>query len=70
MPKELPDMNSDVMKQLLFDCAMHLLYEQDTYTREDVAENILYIINKHDEYEKETRRKELNSRINELKKGE
>ena len=50
MPQELPDMNSDLMKQLVFDCAMHLLYEEETYTREDVAEKLLHIIGRHDDW--------------------
>ena len=56
-------MNTGTMKQMIFDCAMELMYEQESYTKEMVADKLLYILREHDNFEKESRLNELNSKI-------
>lgn len=43
-------MNESLMKQLIFDCAVELLHEQEGLSNEQIGERLLGIIKAHDEY--------------------
>lgn len=48
--KKKPDYSYELAKQLLFDCAMELLYNTEGLTREQIAMKILSVIKNLDCY--------------------
>lgn len=48
--KKKPDYSYELAKQLLFDCAMELLYNTEGLTREQIATKILSVIKNLDCY--------------------
>ena len=48
--KKKPDYSYELAKQLLFDCAMELLYNAEGLTREQIATKILSVIKNLDCY--------------------